>query len=501
MPEIRIVMLLLEVNSFHPVLSGVLYSSLNSLLWFFGVHGYYALLPLLEAINLASTESGSLVNDSFLGAFVFIGGSGATLSLILALLLFGKSSHLRILALAAIPIACINVNELLLFGLPIILNYRLLIPFFCTPVIHTLVSYTVISLGWLAPATGQIPFNSPILINAYLAMNGDWRAVVLQVVNILIGTLVYAFFIHKLEFNRNSGIYFPSFETIFSQRTEEASVLLDDPIGKAYQAERERQSMQIRLKQLSQYEFFLQYQPVVNTVTGRVTSCESLLRARDSSGAIAYPNSFLPAFEQAALMKTIDLWVLRSVAAQIEQWAEDDFDAPMVTVNITAESLYSRTQVQEMASIIAKHPRKISLEITERTLAGDPKLVNGALSTLRVNGAAIYIDDFGTDYSSLSYLHKYPVDVIKLDRGFVVALDHERGCQVFHGIIALAGHLGFPVVVEGVQTLEQLKAIPKKDSITIQGWYFSQALSPDDFRSFVERNRAEQSLAHLSAHQ
>lgn len=479
----------LHFESLHPLLNGMIYSSLNSLLWSIGIHGYYTLLPLLEAINLAAQESGNPVNTSFLGSFVFIGGCGATLSLVLAILLFGRSSALRVLAMAAIPIAAINVNEILLFGLPIILNPRLLLPFFCAPILHTVVAYAAISAGWVNPPSAQVPFNSPIVLNAYLATHGDVAAIGLQFINIFLGLALYAPFIRAFETRRNEKIYFPSLETTFSQRSEEAGIILDDPIGRAYMESMQRHAVNTRLKQLSRHEFFLQYQPSVSVVTGQAVSCEALLRTRDRSGLITYPGEFLPTFENAGLMNEIDLWVVRSVAAQVELWATDGFDPPQISINITASSLYSRTRLQEIADLVARTAGKISFEITERTLTADQKVINHALKVLREHGARIYIDDFGIDYSALSYLHKHPVDVIKIDRSFVQACAWERGYEVFLGIVSLADHLGLSVVVEGVESLEQLQAVPVQENISIQGWYFAKALHPNAFRDFVEERR------------
>lgn len=133
-----------------PYVFGLTFASLNSLLWFFGIHGYYALLPMVDMLQEASNLSYSTMmaggiapypmNLSFMGSFVFVGGSGSTLSLVLALLLFAKQRTLRLIAMASVPIALINVNEILLFGLPIIYNPRLLLPFVLTPLVNGLFS-------------------------------------------------------------------------------------------------------------------------------------------------------------------------------------------------------------------------------------------------------------------------------------------------------------------------------------------------------------------------
>lgn len=233
--------LLSYINLFHsvvivpetflgePLLGGVLYALLNSVLWFFGIHGYYALLSLLEAVNVSSAMQAVPINEAFLGTFVFIGGSGATFSLIIALLLFVRHRTIRILAIASIPAALFNVNELLLFGLPIILNWRLFIPFVMVPVLNIIIAFSATCYGILPVVVhAHLPFNSPILFNAVLATDGGVDAILVQVICIVIGVVFYAPFVRKFENFSTEEIYFPSFDTTLNRRNEEATILLDD---------------------------------------------------------------------------------------------------------------------------------------------------------------------------------------------------------------------------------------------------------------------------------
>ncbi|WP_423252227.1 PTS transporter subunit EIIC [Vibrio vulnificus] len=139
----------------EPYEFGITFAAMNSLLWFLGVHGYYALLPLVELLQQASSlnystfvaggEGHYAMNLSMMGTFVFIGGSGATLSLVVAMLLFAKQKSLKLIAIASIPIGLINVNEILLFGLPIILNPRMFLPLPFPPAIVHLVNRFTLS--------------------------------------------------------------------------------------------------------------------------------------------------------------------------------------------------------------------------------------------------------------------------------------------------------------------------------------------------------------------
>lgn len=245
-----------------PYSFGLTFASLNSLLWFFGVHGYYALLPLVERLQEASQLSESYLligesapypmNLSFMGTFVFIGGSGATFSLALSILLFSKQKSIRLLALASIPIGFINVNEIFLFGLPLILNPRLFLPFLLVPMMNVVVSLWAVTSGWVAYPTVSVPFNSPIFLNAWIATNGDWHALLLQLFNIFLGCVLYLPSVLRL--NEQYGkqvIRIPSLDTMYTRRQEEAEHLQDDPIALAQKQEREQLKVEQQLQMMS----------------------------------------------------------------------------------------------------------------------------------------------------------------------------------------------------------------------------------------------------------
>lgn len=288
-----------------PYSFGLTFASLNSLLWFFGVHGYYALLPLVERLQEASQLSESYLfigksapypmNLSFMGTFVFIGGSGATFSLALSILLFSKQKSIRLLALASIPIGFINVNEIFLFGLPLILNPRLFLPFLLVPMMNVVVSLWAVTSGWVAYPTVSVPFNSPIFLNAWIATNGDWHALLLQLFNIFLGCVLYLPSVLRL--NEQYGkqvIRIPSLDTMYTRRQEEAEHLQDDPIALAQKQEREQLKVEQQLQMMSSKEFCLEYQPQVCHRTGRVIGCEALIRAKNQQGNVLSPALFLP---------------------------------------------------------------------------------------------------------------------------------------------------------------------------------------------------------------
>ncbi|NNM39908.1 PTS sugar transporter subunit IIC/EAL domain-containing protein [Vibrio plantisponsor] len=484
----------------NPYIFGSVFAVLNSTLWFLGIHGYYALLPMVELLQQASDLTYSTVaaggtapyvmNLSFMGTFVFIGGSGSTLSLVIALLLFSRQKTLRLIAIASIPIGLINVNEILLFGLPIIFNPRLFLPFLLAPLANVIIGLTAVNLGWVPIPSVSVPFNAPVLVNALIATHGDWHSVALQALNLAVGILIYLPAVKAT--NKVLGereIRIASLDTTYMRRQEEAKTLTDDPIVLAQQKEHHQARVEKQIQNMSQKEFCLEYQPQVAKHSGAVVGCEALVRAMDDQGNLLPPSSFLPWLESAGLMKDMDLWVFKRVSKDIVYWNQLGIYVP-VSVNITPHTLVDDEYLEKIISAIGEVSDQIHVEITEETLLVEEQALQRALERLHAMKVKIYIDDFGTGYSSLSYLNRFDIDAIKIDRSFVLALDTQRGRKVFASLQSVATELDLAVVVEGVETQQQLDAIADHPNLSIQGWLFSRSLKPEDFINYVQASPA-----------
>lgn len=481
----------------EPTWFGVTFAALNSLLWFLGIHGYYALLPLVDLLQEASNLNYSTVlaggeafyhmNLSFMGAFVFIGGSGATLSLVIALLLFSNLRSLQLIAIASIPIGLLNINEILLFGLPIIFNPRVFLPFLLAPIANVIVSMVAISSGLVVSPSVSVPFNSPIFLNAWMATNGDWSAVVLQLTNILIGIAIYYPTVRAMSASkREKTIQLAVFDTSYARRQEEAQTLTDDPITQAVEKEKSALLVEQELEELSQRDFCIEYQPQVSPLTNKTIGCEALIRSVNPSGKLQYPNTFLPWLEKAGLMKDVDLWVFKRVIKDIVQMQQAGVVVP-VSVNMTPETLVDPDYMGQLEKIIEPYAEYIHIEITEESLLEDEQALAMAFNRLHQLGCKIHIDDFGTGYSSLSYLNSFDLDYLKIDRSFVLGLNHAKGQKVFSSILSIAKQLDLGVVVEGVETSEQLAHIPSNSHVLVQGWYYAKSLPLDDFIDYASK--------------
>ncbi|MBV7296428.1 EAL domain-containing protein [Enterovibrio paralichthyis] len=483
-----------------PYCVGAIFSILNSSLWFLGIHGYYALTPLVEPlmemveINHLVFESGgipsNIMNMSTMSSFIFIGGSGATLGLSLAILLISKDKLTRVIAITSIPLGLFNINEILLFGLPIIFNLRLFFPFLLAPLLNMAIALMVLQLGWVATPVVMTPITSPLVINALVATGGDVGAVVLQAGLVLLSTLVYLPFVRLLDTHaKTRDLYIPSLDTTFTRREEEAYILTVDPVTESLQKVREIQGMQSQLEEFATREFYLEYQPQVSSYTGQVVGVEALIRLRDNAGNVEGPGQFLSVFEQANLMTDIDLWVVRQSVIQSQKWMDLTFYMP-ISVNISSHTLTDKVALEEILKQISKVPGLIHFEITEESLIDNQAMVEESISRLHQAGSTVHIDDFGTGYSSLSYLNRFDIDTLKIDRSFVMALDSERGKQVFYSLTGIAKQLGMNIVVEGVETKEQFEIVSREPDVVVQGWYFSRSVSAEEVRRYSVQRAA-----------
>jgi lactose/cellobiose-specific phosphotransferase system IIC component len=484
-----------------PYGSGLFVTLMNSLLWFFGIHGVYAMQPLFDALDQAVALNGAalaagepvlyLLNNGLLGSFAFIGGSGATLCLLLAILLFSKSQSMRLLAVASLPLSLFNVSEVLLFGLPIILNPRLFIPFLLVPAFNAMVALMVVQLGWVSPAVASVPFTAPVLLNAYLSTHGDVAAVVLQIVLLGAGTLVYAPYVRAIHRQSSDGgtVYLKSLDMTFRGLEEKGRLLEFDPVLATHQTLARQAAELNRIQQISDYEFYLEFQPQVSTRTGLCTGCEALMRARDSQGTVHSPWEFLQWLAHARLMPDVDVWVASQAVRQYQKWQKVGFELPM-TINISSTTLKDAAYGDRLVEILAQAQGRVSVEITEDALVSDIPATRQTIQKLQAMGAKVYLDDFGTGFSALSYLHQFPVDFIKIDRSFVVAQRDPKGAQVLTGMLRFCEALDLGVVVEGVETAEQLAFLSHGPELFIQGWYFSKALPGDQLPRFVRERRA-----------
>lgn len=238
-------------------------------------------------------------------------------------------------------------------------------------------------------------------------------------------------------------------------------------------------------------ELELHYQPKINLQTGSLVGAEALARWRNEEGEYISPGVFIPMAEKSGLIVPLGDWVLRTACKQARDWHQRYDRATRIAVNISSQQFYqSDLQKTIMKALFEAGalPSLLQLELTESILMRDIEKTIATLEYLKSTGITLAIDDFGTGHSSLSYLRRFPIDALKIDRSFVMDLEASNdGATICAAIIAMARQLGLTVIAEGVETLEQVEFLRSHDCDEIQGFLFSKPIPAADFQEkFLE---------------
>jgi diguanylate cyclase (GGDEF)-like protein/PAS domain S-box-containing protein len=233
---------------------------------------------------------------------------------------------------------------------------------------------------------------------------------------------------------------------------------------------------------LEREEFVLYYQPKVDLRTERIIGVEALIRWQHPEHGLVPPGEFIPLLEETGLIVPLGRWVLETACAQHRAWAAQGWESLVMAVNLSAQQFAQGDLVQVVRDTMASHGCTTSgdwleLEITESAMMQDMAHTATVLRQLKEMGLRIAIDDFGTGHSSLSYLTRLPIDVLKIDRSFVIPLPHSpQDGEVVQAILALARSLSLDVVAEGVETEEQQVFLLDQGCARAQGYYFARPL-------------------------
>jgi len=253
-----------------------------------------------------------------------------------------------------------------------------------------------------------------------------------------------------------------------------------------------RRALELDLrKALSNSEFELYYQPLINVRTGQVSAFEALLRWQHPERGLVSPAEFIPLAEEIGLIIPLGEWVLREACAEAMTWPAD----VKVAVNLSPVQFKSRSLVSAVLTALAYSrlpAARLELEITESVLLGETDANLATLHQLRELGVHISMDDFGTGYSSLSYLRSFPFDKIKIDQSFVRELAERPDCMaIIRAVAGLGKSLGIATTAEGVETLEQLERLRAEGCTEVQGYLFSPPRRASEAAKLLWANRDE----------
>jgi EAL domain-containing protein (putative c-di-GMP-specific phosphodiesterase class I) len=235
-------------------------------------------------------------------------------------------------------------------------------------------------------------------------------------------------------------------------------------------------------------QMVLEFQPKIDARTAELAGVEALVRWQHPEHGAIPPDEFIHSAEQTGLIKPLTLWVLNAALSGLNAWQQQGYDFG-VAVNLSVKSLHD-PQLPETVRLLLQswrqRPELLTFEITESALMADPVTALQVLAQISEIGCRLSLDDFGTGYSSLAYLQKLPINELKIDRSFVVAMTRDDGAAVIvRSVVKLAKGLGLSVVAEGVESEEAFTRLHALGCDHVQGFLFGPSMGEERFREWL----------------
>ena len=240
---------------------------------------------------------------------------------------------------------------------------------------------------------------------------------------------------------------------------------------------------------LDEQQLLLHYQPQIGA-GGEITGAEALVRWVHPQRGMVSPGEFIPLAEQTGLILPLGAWVMREACAQLRRWSQDPRMASLtLSVNVSAQQMRQPDAVARLDAILDRQgidPTRLKIELTESMLVSDIEDIITKMTAMKARGVGFSLDDFGTGFSSLSYLKRLPLDQLKIDQSFVRdVLTDPNDAAIARTVVSLGQSLGLNVIAEGVETEGQKEFLAGIGCEAYQGYLFSRPLPIDAFEAFV----------------
>ena len=490
-------------TTFDSQLPGLLiYGLLNQLLWFIGIHGPHVLENIFQALINAPGNADDMVAipAKFFNLYVNIGGSGSTLGLLLAIFIVVRRSEAKRVAKFALLPSLFNINELVIFGLPIVFNPVYLIPFLLAPLAQIVLSYFLVHYGIVPINVVKVPWTTPPLL-AGLLNSASWTGGVLQLTNIVMSALIYAPFVRFSEQQRVIR-NFNDVRRIVSEierlQLQHRSVLnRHDDIGHTA-----RKLLHEFLQDIETEQVFLAYQPQHDR-GGRVVGVEALLRWKHRNFGPISPAVICSLLEESSQINRLGRWAITTACQQLQDWKRVGILNLRMSVNLSPLQLKDTALLSLLRECLHTNgllAHELGLELTESQHVPDDSVSVATLQELQTMGVHLEMDDFGMGYSSMLYIQRFHFDAIKLDGSLTKEILKDNNCgDIIRSVVQLARVLGMRVVAEYVETAEQQAVLESLGCDAFQGYLYSPALPGSQCLQYLQNQTvARASVAHES---
>ncbi|HHI5802360.1 TPA: EAL domain-containing protein [Clostridioides difficile] len=485
------------------LMSALLFIFLMHFMWFFGIHGSNVLDTVAKnlfensmAININLVNNNQLPTEIFTKTFfdtmVLLGGCGSLLCLVIAIFLSEKRTNVRKLAkIASIP-ALFNINEMLVFGIPIVFNYIMFVPFVITPIISTITSYVAMSTGIVPCTVSAVEWTSPIFLSGYMS-TGSIRGSLLQVFNLCVGVMIYIPFI-KMSQNRYTYMFKNNIENLtnllkrYELTGEQPNILNHN--GKIGSISKMLASdLKFAMKR-GEIELF--YQPQVN-YNGDVVGAEGLLRWKHPIGGFIYPPLVIILAKEEGFLDELGEYIINKACIDLKKSEKLLTNPVKFSVNISPDQLDDPKLPEQIKNIISSNdinPNMLGIEITEQIALSGSQIIIERINAIHNLGIKLIMDDFGMGHSSLIYLQNNNFDIVKLDGSLVKEiLTNKRSSEIIMTIVNLSKNLDFDIVVEYVENMDQRDKLYGLGCEIYQGYYYSKAIPFEEFVEYANQER------------
>lgn len=471
------------------LLPAFLYTLLLHVLWALGFHGSH-MMETVAADCFSEVGEKVIFSKSFFDTFVVMGGCGTTICVLIAIFLFARKKRMRNIGKIAFPIVIFNTNEILNFGIPIVLNPVLAIPFICVPVMALVVAYGAIASGLVPHVTGEITWTMPIIFSGYIA-TGSVAGSILQIVIVALGVVIYAPFlkfyekIYELQIQEKINKLVKELQDCEEKGENPAMLHHSDDSGMVA-----RMLLQEMQQAIKQRQLYLLYQPQVDG-DGRYIGAEALLRWQHSEYGFIYPPLIIYLAREGNLLPELERMILDTAIGAIQKVSAECGNEFKISVNITAHSLNWEIEnyIKEKLEEYQVPAKRLWLEITEQDVLVNSEMVEGKMNRLKKAGHTLLIDDFGMGHTSLNYLQSGYFGVVKLDGSLVRhIIEKETDQKLVASIIGLGQKLNIKVIAEFVETESQRDLLRELGCYGYQGYLFGKPVPLEQFIEDMRQN-------------
>ncbi|MBV7317428.1 EAL domain-containing protein [Shewanella sp. NIFS-20-20] len=462
---------------------GLIYQTGLGILGAVGINGHNLLFTIKQRIyaesvaNLTAWQAGeasiNTISQGFYDAFLSMGGSGNCISLLLCVLCFSRIHNHKMLAVIAIPMVLFNINEILLFGLPILFNPIMIIPFILVPLVSFIVVYSAITLGLVPPIISIVNWMTPPIFSGYLAMGNQFDGAILQLIVIAIGVLIYRPF-----YLAYAGKHLKSTTTPAANYAEVENSLFEHllrcvRISSANSIKKSLAQKNITTI-LTRGKLVVFYQKIQSVEHGEHYNYEALIRYIDDKGDLCPPH-FINDFQLLESTQLLDKLVIELVLADMQTMHLPS--GGRVSINISVASVEQADFVEHLLARLAHYAipaQRIDIEITEEAMLNDKVYLTHVMAEIQAQGITISMDDFGSGYASFPHLLQYPFNKVKIDRSLLVDANTPKGKDIYRLVAQLGQIAHCKIVAEGVETEQEYQFVKDCGVDLVQGYYLAK---------------------------